>query len=341
MKKTVLSALLLLIVCSCKAQRMGVWSVAFYNLENLFDYEDDPNNTGDNDFLPDGAYEWTQQKYQQKLANVARVLGDLARPTCPAGPAVIGISEVENERVVRDIVATEPAASMNLKYVHYESPDRRGIDVALLYNPRLFTLESSRTYTLHIPDNPAYKTRDQLVVSGTMAGERVSFIVCHWPSRYGGAKSSPLREAAAALAKHIADSITTANPAEKVIIMGDLNDDPCDASTAKVLGAKRNKKEVPAGGYFNATWRLYDDGIGTLCYQDAWCLYDQQILTANLLGKPANGLSYWKTEVFNREYLITPSGKKKGYPLRSFNSNVWQNGFSDHFPSITYYVKQL
>ena len=123
--------------------------------------------------------------------------------------------------------------------------------------------------------------------------------------------------------------------------MGDLNDDPKDASVAKVLGATRHKKDTPADGYFNATWGLYDKGIGTLCYQDSWCLYDQQILSANLLGKPTNGLSYWKTEVFNRDYLVTPDGKKKGYPFRAFNGNIWQNGYSDHFPTITYYVKQL
>ena len=272
---------------------------------------------------------------------MARVIGDLARPNCPGGPAVIGISEVENERVVRDLVNTSPAKEMNLKYVHYDSPDRRGIDVALIYNPRLFRYTKSSTHPLIIPDNPNFKTRDQLLVEGTMAGEHVCILVNHWPSPYGGAKSSPLREAAAALSKHIADSVRTANPSAKVIIMGDLNDDPKDASVAKVLGATRHKKDTPADGYFNATWGLYDKGIGTLCYQDSWCLYDQQILSANLLGKPANGLSYWKTEVFNREYLVTPDGKKKGYPFRAFNGNIWQNGYSDHFPIITYYVKQL
>lgn len=267
MKRIILTSILLLCaVAPTLAQRMGVWGVAFYNLENLFDYEDDPNNKGDDEYLPTGPYKWTQEKYQQKLNNMARVIGDLARPTCPGGPAVIGISEVENERVVRDLVNTSPAKEMNLKYVHYDSPDRRGIDVALIYNPRLFRYTKSSTHPLIIPDNPNFKTRDQLLVEGTMAGEHVCILVNHWPSRYGGAKSSPLREAAAALSKHIADSVRTANPSAKVIIMGDLNDDPKDASVAKVLGATRHKKDAPADGYFNATWGLYDKGIGTLCY---------------------------------------------------------------------------
>ena len=259
MKRIILTSILLLCaVAPTLAQRMGVWGVAFYNLENLFDYEDDPNNKGDDEYLPTGPYKWTQEKYQQKLNNMARVIGDLARPNCPGGPAVIGISEVENERVVRDLVNTSPAKEMNLKYVHYDSPDRRGIDVALIYNPRLFRYTKSSTHPLIIPDNPNFKTRDQLLVEGTMAGEHVCILVNHWPSRYGGAKSSPLREAAAALSKHIADSVRTANPSAKVIIMGDLNDDPKDASVAKVLGATRHKKDTPADGYFNATWGLYD-----------------------------------------------------------------------------------
>lgn len=343
MKRSILVALFtVLIAGQTFGQRMGVWSVAFYNLENLFDYEDDPNNTGDDEFLPTGPYAWTQDKYEQKLSNIARTISQLARESCPVGPAVIGIAEVENERVVKDLVSRSEVSQMGLKYVHYDSPDRRGIDVALLYNPRLFHLKSSKTYTLVIPDNPTFRTRYQVLVSGQMAGEPVSFIVCHWPSRYGGAASSPLREASAALSKHIADSIHAANPAEKVVIMGDLNDDPKDKSCAEVLGATRKRKDCTADGYFNTMWPLYDNGIGSLCYQDVWCLYDQQIISGNFLtDKSKQTLTFWKAEVFNREFLTTSEGKKKGYPKRSFLNNVWQDGYSDHFPTITYYVKQI
>ncbi len=343
-KKMLPLVLLLAVAMPTSAQRIGVWSVAFYNLENLFDYEDDPGNTGDDEFLPTGPYQWTRENYGQKLSNMARTISQLARENCPVGPAVIGVAEVENERVVRDLTAQPELSQMGLNYVHYESPDRRGIDVALLYNPRLFHVTSSKTYRLVIPDQPHYTTRGQLLVTGTMAGEPVSVIVNHWPSRYGGAKSSPLREAAAALCKHIADSICAADPANKVIIMGDLNDDPKDKSCAEVLGAARKRKETKAGGYFNTTWPLYDKGVGSLCYQDAWCLYDQQIISSNFLDYSVSApitLTFWKAEVFNRDFLTTQEGKKKGYPLRSFNGTVWQNGYSDHFPTITYYVKQL
>lgn len=332
----------LILAGSAGAQRLGVWAAAFYNLENLFDYEDDPNNKGDDEFLPTGPYKWTKDKYEQKLGNMARTIALLARDNCPAGPALIGIAEVENDRVVHDLVSRPEVAAMGLKYVHYESPDWRGIDVALLYNPRLFKVISSKPYPLHVPGNPTLRTRDQLLVSGILAGEPVSVIVCHWPSRYGGGKSSPLREAAAALSKHIADSVRTASPANKVIIMGDLNDDPTDKSCAEVLGAARKRREARPDGYFNTTWPLYDRGVGSLCYQDVWCLYDQQIVSGNFLtDKTQKTLTFWKAEVFNRDFLTTPTGKRKGYPYRSFDGNRWQNGYSDHFPTITYYVKQI
>ncbi len=346
MKRLILSVLVLLVVStSAMAQRVGVWSVAFYNLENIFDYEDDPNNPGDDEFLPDGPYQWTKEKYEQKLGNMARTIAQLARENCPGGPAAIGISEIENERVVRDLVARPELAAMGLKYIHHDSPDRRGIDVALLYNPRLFRVTSVANYPLKIADNPKFVSRDQLVVSGIMAGEPVSIIVNHWPSRYGGKKSDYLRDAAAALSKHIGDSIQAASPANKVVIMGDLNDDPKDNSCANVLGAARKRKEAKEGGYFNATWPLYDKGVGSLCYQDVWCLYDQQIISSNFLknspSKPES-LTFWKAEVFNRDFLITQNDKKKkGYPLRSFVNNSWQNGYSDHLPTIAYFVKIL
>lgn len=341
MKKILFLFCCILLAAGAQAQKLGVYSVAFYNVENLFDTEDDPNNKGDDDFLPNGSYAWTPEKYQQKIHNIATVLSQFAREVCPAGPAVYGLAEVENARVVADLCDAPEVRHLGLKYVHFQSPDRRGIDCALIYNPRLFKLTSAVPYKYVNPNNPDFVTRDQLLVSGEMGGEPVSIIVNHWPSRYGGGKSSPLREAAAALTKRIADSITAADPRNKVIIVGDLNDDPKDVSCARVLGAKRKTADVKPGGYFNATWSLYDKGIGTLYYQDQPNLFDQQIVSANLLGTDRSTLKYWKTEVFNREFMITKTGKRKGYPLRSFDGNVWLNGYADHFPTISYYVKEI
>lgn len=321
--------------------RLAVYAAGFYNVENLFDTVDDPNNPGDNDFLPKGAYRWTPKKYNKKLQNIAQVMGDMAKEVCHAGPAFIGIAEVENSKVVEDLVHTEPLASRHLSYVHYESPDHRGIDVGLIYNPRLFKVTSSHPHTTVMPGKPDYHTRDILEVQGMMAGERIAVLVNHWPSKYGGSKSEPLRRAAGEQARAIADSLRAAVKGIKVIIMGDLNDNPDDASCAEAFGAKPTIKSTPKDGYFNATWPLYAKGVGTLCYQNVWGLYDQQIISDNFLGKDYSSLKYWKTEVFNRDYLITPSGKKKGYPFRSFDKSRWQKGYADHFPTITYYVKAM
>ena len=335
-------ALLLGLTIQTGAQeRTGVWSTAFYNLENLFDTEDDPDNRGDDEFLPTGPYAWTENKYQQKLANIARTLSEIGRPTCPVGPAIIGLAEVENRRVLEDLVARPELTPMTLRVIHYQSPDRRGIDVAMLYNPRLFRPDTSFVYPYNFPDEPEYVTRDILVVVGKMANEPFAAIVGHWPSRYGGEKSSVYRERAGQITRHIYDSLMVANPKTKVIICGDFNDDPSNKSCAEALGASRKAKDTPKGGLFNATWPIYDRGIGTLCYQDSWNLFDQQVVSQNLLTDEPRELKYWKAEVFNPPFLLNQEGKYKGYPLRTFSGTVFQNGYSDHFPTIVYYKKSF
>lgn len=321
--------------------RLGVYAAGFYNLENLFDTEDDPDNPGDDEFLPTGPYAWTPEKYNQKLSNLAKVISKLAKEICPGGPAILGVSEVENRRVLEDLVKTEPLASMGYEIVHYDSPDRRGVDVACLYNPRLFTLLSSKVFPYVMPSQPEFRSRDQLLVSGLLAGESFHMIVNHWPSRYGGDRSSPSREAAAVITRHIADSIYAADPLSKILIVGDLNDDPNNKSTKDVLKARRKASDTEPGGYFNATWPLFDKGIGTLCYQDKWNLFDQLIISENLLGKDRSVLKFWKAEIFNREFLIQQEGKRKGYPWRTFYNNAFINGYSDHFPVLIYFVKEI
>ena len=272
---------------------------------------------------------------------MAKVIAKLAREKCPGGPAILGVSEIENRRVLEDLVKTEPLASMGYEIVHYDSPDRRGIDVGCLYNPKLFTLLSSKVYPFVMPSQPNFRSRDQLLVSGLLAGESFHMIVNHWPSRYGGDRSSIYREAAAAITKHIADSIHAADPNAKVLIVGDLNDDPNNKSTKDVLQARRKAKDTELDGYFNATWPLFDRGIGSLCYQDKWNLFDQLIISGNLLGKDRSTLKFWKAEIFNRDFLTTQEGKRKGYPWRTFSSNTFINGYSDHFPVLIYFLKEI
>lgn len=318
----------------------GAYSLAFYNVENLFDTEDDPDNWGDDDYLPEGSYKWTNDKYEKKLDNVARVLSRLAREHTPLGPAVIGVAEVENRRVLEDLVKRPAIVDLNLMIIHQDSPDRRGIDVGLLYNPALFEVENYKVHPYN-SDNPNYTTRDHLLVSGKIAGERIHVIVNHWPSRFGGARSSALREHAARNIISIADSIYAIEPGAKIVVMGDLNDDPNDKSMKDVLKAKKKQSDVKEQGWFNPMWALYDKGVGSLAYQGKWNLFDQIVVSHSLLGKDYSTLKFWKAEVFNRDFLIQKEGKNKGYPHRTFSGNTFIDGYSDHFPTLIYLLKEV
>lgn len=340
--------LFLFLICalalSAQNKKVIIHPVAFYNLENLFDTIHQPGVL-DEEFTPQGSTRWTSMKYKNKLKNLSYAIGQFGTdgpfPT-PSGPAIIGVSEVENIGVMLDLIHTGKLAERNYQIVHYDSPDRRGIDVGLIYDPARYQVESSRPYRLVYPADTAMRTRDQLLVSGTLAGEKVHVIVNHWPSRLGGEKASrPRREAAAALTRHIADSLLLADPESKVIIMGDLNDDPNNVSCKDVIGAVKKQEDVQPGGYFNTMWQLYDKGIGSLAYQGQWNLFDQIIISANLVGKDRSTLKYVKSEVFNRDFLKQEEGKYKGYPLRTHAGGVYLNGYSDHFPTIIYLAKEV
>lgn len=320
-------------------KQYNAYAVGFYNLENLFDYEDDPNNTGDDDFLPTGPYRWTQVQYEQKLDNLARVLSSMGKEITPYGAAFFGVSEVENRRVLEDLVLREELKGMGLKVIHEDSPDRRGIDVAALYNPNIFTLGGYEYHTLQWEERPDFITRDQLHAYGYIAGEKVHFIVVHWPSRYGGGTSEPLRLATARLSKEIIDEIHAEEPDAKIILMGDFNDDPTDKSVTEVLNAKSLRSEVGSQGLYNPGASLLAKGIGTLVYNDSWNFYDQMIVSKGLL-KEDSKLRLWKMEVFNQDFLVTQEGKRKGYPHRTFEGNSFTNGYSDHFPVMVYLVQE-
>lgn len=325
-------------------KQFAVYAVAFYNLENLFDTINQPE-VFDEEFTPKGGMRWTSMKYNNKLKNLSYAISQLGTDgpfPLKNGPAIIGISEIENRGVVEDLIKTGNLANRNYGIVHYDSPDRRGVDVGLIYDKDQFTVESSNSIRLAYPADTAMRTRDQLLVTGTLGGERVHVIVNHWPSRLGGEKQSrPRREAAAALTKQIADSVLTADPNSKVIIMGDLNDDPMNTSCSVILGAKKDQKEVAPNGYYNPMWSILDKGIGSLAYQGSWNLFDQIIVSGNLLGKDRSNLKFIKAEVFNRDFLKQEEGKYKGYPKRTHAGGVYLNGYSDHFPTIIYLAKEV
>lgn len=324
---------------SAQNRQLIPYAVAFYNLENLFDTINN-NAQYDLEYSPQGEKVWNSKKYYSKLDNMAYVISLLGKELCPLGPAVIGVSEVENRTVLEDLVKRKDLAKSNLQIVHYDSPDRRGIDVALLYNPLLFTVTSSQVFPLTIPDLPDFTTRDVLLVSGLMDGEKVHILVNHWPSRRGGEKASRhLRVAAAKLNKRICESLRVADPNAKVIIMGDLNDDPDNVSVRNELNAAMKKNNVKSNGLFNPMAELHVKGVGSLAYQGAWNLFDQIIISDNLLGDDKTTFKFWKAEIFSRDFLITKEGYYKGYPLRTHSGNAFLNGYSDHFPVLVYLVK--
>ncbi len=314
-------------------------SVGFYNLENLFDTINQENL--DEEFLPTGPMRWTSMKYKSKLKNMAYAISQIGLDVTPGGVSILGVSEIENQGVLDDLVKEPVIANRMYKVVHYDSPDRRGVDVGLLYNPRDFIVTSSKSYRLNYPSDTLFRTRDQLLVSGYLLNEKVHVIVGHWPSRIGGeAASAPRRNAAAALSKHIADSLYRQDANAKIIIMGDFNDDPFNESTAKVLNAKRNREEVPKQGLYNPMWRILDGGVGSLAYNNQWNMFDQIIISEPFLHNDNSRLRFWKAEVFNKNFLIQQEGSYKGSPLRTHAGGVWLNGYSDHFPTLIYLVKE-
>ncbi len=316
-----------------------VYGVAFYNLENLFDTINN-NGSYDLEFSPKGSRQWNGEKYWSKINNLAYCISHMVTKNTPMGPAIIGVSEIENKGVLDDLVRAKDIRQWRLQVVHHDSPDRRGVDVGLLYNPRLFKVIDVTNTTLRIPGYESFRTRDQMCVTGILGGDTVSVIVNHWPSRLGGQeRSSYLREAAAELSKHIADSLWRIRPNQGVIIMGDLNDDPQDKSCAVALGAKKDQKDVGPHGFFNPWWRVLDKGIGTLAYKSQWNLFDQIIVSGTLLKHNDAALQYSSCKVNNFDFLFDTEGQRKGYPKRTYASGAWLNGYSDHFPTIIFLHK--
>ena len=316
------------------AKTLETYVIGFYNLENLFDTIDSPD-TNDSEYLPEGRVHWGTMKYLNKLDRMAYALSKF-----PKELAVLGVSEVENINVLEDLVKQPAIKDRNLQPIVIEGPDRRGVDVGFLYNPSYFTPTHVVSHRLQssIPD---FVSRDQLCVTGNLAGEQIHIIVLHWPSKYGGeTRSRPRRKDAALTTKWICDSIFKLEPNAKIVVMGDLNDDPIEPSIVKHLGAKGDRESVQPGELYNPCYNIYKSGTGTLGYQDVWCLYDQVMVSYAWLNREnLQDLTYWKSEIFNKDFLKQETGKRKGYPLRTHSGGVWTNGYSDHFPSLIWIVK--
>ena len=324
--------------CTVSAQKQyKVIAIGFYNCENFFDTIDDPNKD-DIENTP------TPEVFKQKLHNIATVFQKLGTDVTPDGPAIIGMAEVENDNVLKAVIAEPEIKNRNYNYVWFPTPDVRGISTAMLYNPKYFTVISSRPIRVPLETlGQTRPTRDVLYVCGVLAGDTVHILVNHWPSKSGGeARSAPGRRLAASVDKTLIDSLLKINPDTKILLMGDLNDNPTSEGVIDVLQAKANKKDVGITDIYNPWINMYKKGIGTESYQGEWNLIDQIMITGAFMKNKNDKWKYYKEEIFNRSFLTNQLGRDKGLPHRSYTiSHVWDNGYSDHFPVVMYFIEKL
>lgn len=320
-------------------------TIAFYNLENLFDTINDPTKNDEASPMM-GIKENRSAIYQKKLTNMAKVLSEIGTKETKNSPVIIGVAEIENRGVLEDLIHTSFLKDKNYEIIQYDSPDLRGIDVALLYQGNHFKPVHHETFELKLWGENGMRifTRDQLLVSGYLDDELIHIIVNHWPSRRGGEeKSRSKREKAAYLNTQIIAKIKAKDPLAKIIIMGDLNDDPTNASLKTILKTKAIKANVKEGDIYNPMEDMFRRGQNTLVYRDNINLFDQIMFTSSLLTTKKDYSTYkmYKVGVFNPQYLTTQTGKYKGYPYRSFAGNNFIGGYSDHYPVYMYLIKEF
>lgn len=331
------------LLASQSVSKYKIRTVAFYNVENLFDTINNPD-TFDDDRTPDGKDHWTSKKYFDKIDKIAQVISEIGFEKRKASPDIIGLAEIENIAVLKDLVKNKRIKAMNYGIVHRESKDERGIDVALLFRKGAFIPLNIKAYPVILLNDEGYRdfTRDVLLVSGFLDGEKIHFIVNHWSSRRGGElRSRPRRIAAAHVNKKIINSILKLEPKAKIIGMGDFNDDPYNVSFKKVLKTKGKIDDSLVDYLFNPMERISKKGGGSLAYRDRWNLFDQLFFTSALLNKSTTSYYFWKAGIFNRDYLTATSGRYKGYPFRSYAGGNYTGGYSDHFPVYLYLIKKV
>lgn len=309
----------------------GPITVAFYNVENLFDTLDSPD-TNDEQFLPAGDKNWDTERYNAKLAKLAEVISQLGDAD---GPEILGVCEVENRTVLEDLIKQPKLAKIGYRVVHQESPDERGIDNALIYKSAFFQVSHETITESVFPHDPDDRTRAILTVSGKLPdGKPAHFIINHFPSRSGGQeKSEPGRVYVASQVKQVVNDIMQKDQMARIFVMGDFNDEPDNKSILEILGANGSpdfaKKEL-----FNAHFKLDQEGKGTYCYRGDWNMLDQIILTQGAL-ETDEGYAYQKgsAAIFSPEWLKQQdAGKYTGYPDRTYAGSNYLGGYSDHFP---------
>ncbi len=308
------------------------FTFAFYNLDNLFDVFDDPD-TLDDDFTPEGKRKWTYKRYKRKLAKITRIISELGKDVAHEPPLLVGLAELENEEVVKDLVMSPALKDYHYGYAHYDSPDERGVDVALLYRKSHFELIDSRPHTVYIFDENGHRdyTRDILCVRGKIFGEPWVIIVNHWPSRrHGTGETEHKRLKAAEVVKDVLNEIREKNPGIRICIMGDFNDEPGDESIRYLVDDR----------LYNPMQGLKAKGLGTTNHKDKWYMFDQIILSKNTLDGASGKCEFKYVDIFRTEENSIWKGKKKNQPFRTYYGKKYTGGQSDHFPVVAYFEKK-
>lgn len=303
-------------------------TVVFYNVENLFDLQDEPGKE-DDEFTPLGARKWNRVKYQKKLDDISRVISSINEGDLPE---IVGLCEVENIQVVRDLIFTDLLALGKYDLIHYESPDRRGIDCALIYRPEEFKVIDHFSVPVIFENDSEYKTRDILYVKGyTRNREEFHVFVNHWPSRIGGAgETESKRLTAATILKNIVDSVMSAGPGAHIIIMGDMNDEPEDASIAEIIGAADPGNSN--SDFINLMIPENNAGRGSYKYKGKWKMYDNLIVSPGLLDYKGFRCIEKRGYVFHHDWMEYTDRNGKIQPDRTYEGMNYYGGVSDHFP---------
>lgn len=329
-------------------------TIMFYNLENLYDTIKDPDGKGD-EFTPNGRKRWTMERYNARLNNLSEVFAAVA--SAHGGfPAVVGVSEVENIGVMKALASRRKMEPAHYECLHYESDDARGVDVGAFYRPDLFDLIGSEPVKLVLRSGREYIGRNILCFWGMMAGEMFVFYICHFLSRRTGVDTSAgFRRAGAETVRDHAAGMAKKYPGIKVVVMGDMNDNPSDDSLALLLKARRSPVLTGPGEYFNPFWQLYDEGRGSSRFYNRWVMYDNIIVSRNLIkanektstfrkffgaflgsGRKSDGKlgivkidSRCYGEIFKRSFML-----HRGWPRRAFNGDHYISGYSDHLPVL-------
>ena len=347
MKRFLTFVLLLLVLAPASALAQGRKSyvIGFYNLENLFDtYHDEGKN--DYEYLPDGANQWTEAKYAKKLHNMASVIRAM-KDENKVWHALLGVSEIENRHVLEDLVSQPEIAEANYQIVHYDGPDRRGVDVALLYRPNQFKVLESKSipfdfnssieFSLNEEEKAYFRTRDILMVRGMLGNEMFAVFVAHLPSRIGG-KGNDLRSRGGEIMYQESMRLMAEYPQIKIVAMGDMNDNPTDPSMAVYMHGKENIDEVEQEDFFSPFVSMLKSGYGSLAYQGEWNIYDIIVVNSNLCR--GDGLKIrpivkkkFFGRIFNPPFMTNQEGAYAGTPFRTFSGGAFIGGYSDHYPT--------